>query len=579
MKGAKGKGPATRNSLKPVDDRKVGKKKAPAKDPNKPKRPAAAFFVFLEEFRVTFKKQNPYVKFVSACGKAGGKKWRSMSAAERAADDVEEDSDESIFEEEDSDKSTSEVDEESGQAMESTSKPSSLPMDNIAQKPRLAEHQSDSHGVNRSSKVNAFEQQKDQPFLMPLIQSSISNYGNAGGNYSSPHMNMPSQSFKPPTHDFISSSGLQRKDQSLMSSTTYVKQAPLDQMNDAQHNYQMSTPQEGTIEMMSSRPGFSTSTSVTAQLERQNVPAGSSSLAVRGNTKSSQKTPTVSQKKQSEALVSSLRKQKVSGALSDQSIEQLNDVTAVSGVNLREEEEQLFSGSKEDSQLSEAFRKAVQEEERPILQKTHMINCGGRSSDVERCLSQLLDNDGDVEHLDSNQECRELVENVSSMSDSVEKFASPHSDIICIQGYKVKRSNATILEGIFKKHGDIAANCILKTLSARAYHLEVICEVVRQIQTQDLIEMGEDIECQLSDAEAVNINVSWIRAHFEAIHKSKKTSENLSLLMAMKENMILIIQAAEMDRAKRSLELSAADKCVRVLHLFQQNLNDNILKK
>ena len=44
----------------------------------------------------------------------------------------------------------------------------------------------------------------------------------------------------------------------------------------------------------------------------------------------------------------------------DQSIEQLNDVTAVSGVNLREEEEQLFS---------EASQKVVQqEEERLILQ-------------------------------------------------------------------------------------------------------------------------------------------------------------------------------------------------------------------
>ncbi|KAM0046924.1 putative chromatin remodeling & transcriptional activation HMG family [Helianthus debilis subsp. tardiflorus] len=143
MKGAKGKGAAKRDALKPVDDRKVGKKKAPAKaaktkggkaakDPNKPKRPPSAFFVFLEEFRVTFKKENPNVKAVSAVGKAGGEKWKSMSAAEKApyeakaakrkteyekvlkaynkkqeseADDVEEESD----------KSKSEVDEESGQ--------------------------------------------------------------------------------------------------------------------------------------------------------------------------------------------------------------------------------------------------------------------------------------------------------------------------------------------------------------------------------------------------------------------------------------------------------------------------------
>ncbi|KAI9152869.1 hypothetical protein LWI28_002343 [Acer negundo] len=101
MKG-KGKGAAkvSKEALKPVDDRKVGKRKAPAKaenrskqqpkekkakkDPNKPKRPQSAFFVFLEEFRKTFKKENPTVTAVSAVGKAAGGKWKSMSDAEKA---------------------------------------------------------------------------------------------------------------------------------------------------------------------------------------------------------------------------------------------------------------------------------------------------------------------------------------------------------------------------------------------------------------------------------------------------------------------------------------------------------------
>ncbi|OMO97567.1 hypothetical protein COLO4_14544 [Corchorus olitorius] len=97
MKGAGGKG-AARNSveaLRPVDDRKVGKRKAPVdkrqtkkdrkamKDPNKPKRPPSAFFVFLEEFRAVFKKENPNVKAVSAVGKAAGEKWKSMSPADK----------------------------------------------------------------------------------------------------------------------------------------------------------------------------------------------------------------------------------------------------------------------------------------------------------------------------------------------------------------------------------------------------------------------------------------------------------------------------------------------------------------
>ncbi|BAT97367.1 high mobility group B protein 1 [Vigna umbellata] len=103
MKNAKGKGAVkvSKEALKPVDDRKVGKRKAPSKpdkgsapkakkekkakkDPNKPKRPPSAFFVFLEEFRQTFKAENPNVKAVSAVGKAGGEKWKSLSSAEKA---------------------------------------------------------------------------------------------------------------------------------------------------------------------------------------------------------------------------------------------------------------------------------------------------------------------------------------------------------------------------------------------------------------------------------------------------------------------------------------------------------------
>uniref|UniRef100_A0A7N0TQ65 HMG box domain-containing protein n=1 Tax=Kalanchoe fedtschenkoi TaxID=63787 RepID=A0A7N0TQ65_KALFE len=101
MKLAKGKEAGskkdTKEALKPVENKNVGKRKAPPKadtkskkaaktknDPNKPKRPASAFFVFLEEFRKTYKLENPNEKAVSAVGKAGGAKWKSLSKAEKA---------------------------------------------------------------------------------------------------------------------------------------------------------------------------------------------------------------------------------------------------------------------------------------------------------------------------------------------------------------------------------------------------------------------------------------------------------------------------------------------------------------
>nr|AAO23083.1 unknown protein [Oryza sativa Japonica Group] len=113
-------------------------------------------------------------------------------------------------------------------------------------------------------------------------------------------------------------------------------------------------------------------------------------------SKTPQKKASAGQKKPLDALGSSpppsSKKQKTSGGYHDQSIDQLNDVTAVSGVNLREEEEQLFSAPKEESRVSEAARMVVQlEEEKLILQKVRKCNLKSIGSDVERCLSMRVD--------------------------------------------------------------------------------------------------------------------------------------------------------------------------------------------
>ncbi|XP_011074372.1 transcription initiation factor TFIID subunit 4b isoform X2 [Sesamum indicum] len=217
----------------------------------------------------------------------------------------------------------------------------------------------------------------------------------------------------------------------VSSSMTHVKQEPLDQ--EQQHkglSSLSSTPakqgpasgnlKDESFEIQSSRTGFTPPTSLvpsnsvsssipsameTNILSNSRMPSLTSPIGTGNNSKAPLKKPLVGQKKPMEAPGSSppsSKKQKVSGAFLDQSIEQLNDVTAVSGVNLREEEEQLFSGSKEDSRVSEASRRVVQEEEeRLILQKIPlqkkvveiMAKCGlkNMSNDVERCLSLCVE--------------------------------------------------------------------------------------------------------------------------------------------------------------------------------------------
>ncbi|KAL5213358.1 hypothetical protein ABZP36_024205 [Zizania latifolia] len=96
------------------------------------------------------------------------------------------------------------------------------------------------------------------------------------------------------------------------------------------------------------------------------------------------------------------KKQKASGTFQEQSIDQLNDVTAVSGVNLREEEEQLLSAPKEENRASEEARRIAQEEDEklflqkgPLFKKLAEIipkcNLKNISSDVEHCLSMCVE--------------------------------------------------------------------------------------------------------------------------------------------------------------------------------------------
>ncbi|XP_004497257.1 high mobility group B protein 7-like isoform X2 [Cicer arietinum] len=61
---------------------KVGKEKK-IKDPNMPKRPPTAFFVFMDDFRKTFKEANPDSKDVKRVGKEAGEKWRAMTDEEK----------------------------------------------------------------------------------------------------------------------------------------------------------------------------------------------------------------------------------------------------------------------------------------------------------------------------------------------------------------------------------------------------------------------------------------------------------------------------------------------------------------
>ncbi|RVX16316.1 High mobility group B protein 7 [Vitis vinifera] len=70
---------ATTTEPKPKKSRRLRK----VKDPNMPKRPPTAFFLFMDDFRKEYKESNPDSKNVSVVAKEGGEKWKSMTDEEK----------------------------------------------------------------------------------------------------------------------------------------------------------------------------------------------------------------------------------------------------------------------------------------------------------------------------------------------------------------------------------------------------------------------------------------------------------------------------------------------------------------
>ncbi|XLR45536.1 hypothetical protein HN51_029648 [Arachis hypogaea] len=70
-------------SNEPKAKRAKVEKTKKVKDPNAPKRPPTAFFLFMDDFRKSFKEANPDSKDVKRVSKEAGEKWRSMTDEEK----------------------------------------------------------------------------------------------------------------------------------------------------------------------------------------------------------------------------------------------------------------------------------------------------------------------------------------------------------------------------------------------------------------------------------------------------------------------------------------------------------------
>nr|GLL18283.1 transcription initiation factor TFIID subunit 4b-like [Ipomoea trifida] len=226
--------------------------------------------------------------------------------------------------------------------------------------------------ATNSSSTPAYAKPQHQDLLIrPIAHQNIGATQLRPGTYSMNMINSPNTERKGSlgepkravTHTTSNSMAQQNSVQWQSSTNKEQRNIPVDHFPELQHKSQISSPsisvQGGSTvgtskELQSSRMGFSSSASdrpsnfrstpMSAQVDTSSLlnsckPPVTSPNEPGNNGKTPLKNPSIGQKKPLETLGSMppppSKKPKVSGDLLGQSIEQLNDVAAVSGVNLR----------------------------------------------------------------------------------------------------------------------------------------------------------------------------------------------------------------------------------------------------
>lgn len=137
------------------------------------------------------------------------------------------------------------------------------------------------------------------------------------------------------------------------------------------------------------------------------------------------------------------------------------------------------------------------------------------------------------------------IPNASESSDEEEVHEEEVQSVIsdcCVSvgRYHVKESLASILQSIFDKYGDIAANCQLESISLRSYYLECVCTVVKELQSSSIIHLTKaklkELLAILKDAESSQIDVSCLRGRINEITADIKHISQHRSIEAAKAN-------------------------------------------
>ncbi|TMX04503.1 hypothetical protein EJD97_007968, partial [Solanum chilense] len=98
------------------------------------------------------------------------------------------------------------------------------------------------------------------------------------------------------------------------------------------------------------------------------------------------------------------------------------------------------------------------------------------------------------------------------------------------------------------KYGDIAVNCHYKSLAFRDYLLDIVCDIVRRLETGDVGSTSiNDMRILVSAAAKVKLDVTWLQQYVDENSEEGDMEKKLSDFTVLRKTTMLVSISAEKD--------------------------------
>ncbi|KAK0580552.1 hypothetical protein LWI29_003348 [Acer saccharum] len=149
-------------------------------------------------------------------------------------------------------------------------------------------------------------------------------------------------------------------------------------------------------------------------------------------------------------------------------------------------------------------------------------------------------------------------------SDDEEALSVISDSCVSVGKYHVKARISSLLQSIFDKYGDIAANCRLESASMRAYYLECLCSVVQELQSTSLMQMTKtkvrEMLAVLKDVETAQINVDWLRDILNEVSEAIDVVTQHQTIETAKANCDNLLESTRKELESQMKDLSIKEK-------------------